>query len=292
MDNIQKHFYQLKFRIDYLSKRGMEFQDWFVRLAGFAISGFIAVKPHGSSGDYKSDGWDPATRTVFQCYAPYTMDLNTLLQKIREDFTGAKEHWNLARWVFVHNDERGLPPAAVQLLDELRTDSIAIEEWTESEIHRLLSGLSLEHHEILFGVAPSATDFHNLTLQEITEVLDALVQANPSYNNEEISPPSLEKISKNSLSDDAVALLSIGRRKEPLLDRFLQRRADVTFGERIAEGFRTRYMELKTTSASSDEILSGLQSYAGGVGASPKRQAAALAIISYFFERCDIFEDG
>ena len=33
-----------------------------------------------------------------------------------------------------------------------------------------------------------------------------------------------------------------------------------------------------------------LQHYAG-TGGEPKQQNAALAVLSYFFERCDIFED-
>ena len=33
-----------------------------------------------------------------------------------------------------------------------------------------------------------------------------------------------------------------------------------------------------------------LQQYAG-MGGEPPRQAAVLAVLSYFFERCDIFED-
>ena len=34
-----------------------------------------------------------------------------------------------------------------------------------------------------------------------------------------------------------------------------------------------------------------LQHFAGGMSGTPQHQAAVLAVMSYFFERCDIFED-
>ena len=42
---------------------------------------------------------------------------------------------------------------------------------------------------------------------------------------------------------------------------------------------------------SPDQIFTELQTFAGGMDGTPKHQAAVLAVMSYFFERCDIFED-
>ena len=39
-----------------------------------------------------------------------------------------------------------------------------------------------------------------------------------------------------------------------------------------------------------DQIFSRLQEFTGFEG-DPKRQAAAMAVMAYFFDRCDIFED-
>jgi hypothetical protein len=61
-------------------------------------------------------------------------------------------------------------------------------------------------------------------------------------------------------------------------------------GERIAEAYRRRYARLQASDRSADEIFAHLQQYAGS-GREPKQQNAALAVLSYFFERCDIFED-
>ncbi len=51
-----------------------------------------------------------------------------------------------------------------------------------------------------------------------------------------------------------------------------------------------RYAELKALDLPADKIFKHLQDYAGMNG-EPKRQGAALAVLAYFFDSCDIFED-
>ena len=111
MDVVEAAFYRLRFRLAFLEKKGTEFQDWFAKLAAHAFgSDFEAVRPYGRRGDLKCDGRRISTKTVFQCYAPYSMKEGPLNRKIEQDFDGAYEKWpDMAEWTFVHNDTRGLP---------------------------------------------------------------------------------------------------------------------------------------------------------------------------------------
>ena len=112
MDEVQTAFYRLRFREAFLEKKGSEFQDWFVKLAGYAFgSDFEAVRPYGNQGDLKCDGRRRGTGTIFQCYAPDQMNAAKFNTKIDQDFRGAHLHWgnNMTKWVLVHNDGRGLP---------------------------------------------------------------------------------------------------------------------------------------------------------------------------------------
>ena len=114
MDEAQETIYRLRFQVAFLEKKGTEFQDWFVRLAGYAFgSGFEAVRAYGKSGDFKCDGRRLSTRTIFQCYAPYQQTAAELDKKIDGDFRGAHDHWDtwMNERVLVHNDTRGLPPS-------------------------------------------------------------------------------------------------------------------------------------------------------------------------------------
>ena len=89
-DAFQRWIFGLRFRIAFLQKRGVEFQDWVARLLGFALGHeFEAVRPYGPSGDLKCDGFWVTTKTVFQCYAPDQMQDSALIKKITTDFDGA-----------------------------------------------------------------------------------------------------------------------------------------------------------------------------------------------------------
>ena len=79
----------------FLPKKGEEFQNWFANLAGYAYGeDFEKIGPHGKYGDSKCDGRRLSTGTIFQCYAPETIDLNRMAKKIKSDFTGATAHWS------------------------------------------------------------------------------------------------------------------------------------------------------------------------------------------------------
>ncbi len=295
MDEVQAAFYGLQFHIAFLEKKGAEFQDWFVKIATSAYGpDFEAVRPYGRQGDLKCDGRRISTKTIFQCYAPYQTREAQLNAKIEKDFRGAHEHWgrDMLEWVLVYNDNHGLPPSSSQLLDRLRNGypDVGIAVWFEASLRELANGLSLVHQQAIFGFAPSKTGMETLMLEDIQPVIDQLARVDPEPGQEPLMPPSLEKLQKNSLSDDAASLLRVGRRKEALVDAWFRKNPRADLGERIAEAFRHRYARLKEEDRSPDEIFAHLQEYAGS-GREPGRVAASLAVLSYFFDRCDIFED-
>lgn len=79
MDELQRHFFQLKFRIAFLESQGKAFENLFSRIMGHAFTGdFQAVRPYGNKGDLKCDGYRASDRTVFLCYAPITTKLDKL----------------------------------------------------------------------------------------------------------------------------------------------------------------------------------------------------------------------
>ena len=295
MDEVQAAFYRLMFRNAFLEKKGTEFQDWFARLAARAFgTDFEAVRPYGKRGDLKCDGRRISTRTVFQCYAPYEMQEARLNSKIERDFIGACESWRgeMAEWILVHNDDRGLPASSGQLLDRLRQShpEVTIEVWTEPALQKLADRLPLADQQPLFGFAPSKSGLETLAMVELQPVIHQLQFMDPEPGEEPLTPPSRNKLEKNRLSVDAAALLRLGRRKEALVETWFTKNRRPDLGERIAEAFRRQYAQLNDGTRSADQVFGHLQQYAG-MGGEPPRQAAVLAVLSYFFERCDIFED-
>jgi hypothetical protein len=295
LDDTQRSFYGLKFEIAFLREKGLAFQTFFARVMSHGFTGdFKPVRPYGRRGDLKCDGFRSSDGTVFQCYAPDAIQLAALLAKIDSDFYGALAHWcsRLRRWEFVHNDIRGLPGDAIQKLQDLRAahKTIEIGVFGEAEMRAVVMGLALHQLEDLFGVVPSQRTLEMLDFAALRPVLLAIQRLEPAVELT-IVAPSLAKLQNNALSDDAAALLRQGRRREKLVQDFFDSWPDPSFGEAIAEGFRGRYQSLKAMGLSPEEIFSQLQRFAGGMDGEPARQAAVLAVMSYFFERCDIFED-
>ena len=295
MDDTQRSFYGLKFENAFLRHKAKAFETFFAKIMSHGFPGdFVTVRPYGSRGDLKCDGFRSSDGTVFQCYAPDSTKLADLLSKIEEDFRGAVEHWGtkLRRWELVHNDVRGLPADAVQKLVDLAAEYPAIDVGTfaESEMRQVVMGLQIHQLEDLFGLAPSQRTLEKLDFANLRPVLLAIKGKEPDVEPSLIAP-SLLKLQNNRLSNDVAGLLRQGRRREQLVEDFFKAWPEPSFGEEIAESFRERYEALKSVGLSPDEIFGELQIFAGGMEGTPSHQGAVLAVMSYFFERCDIFED-
>lgn len=296
MDELQRSIYVDRFRLAFHTLKGNAFQDWFVRLAGYAFGAdFEEVRPYGSYGDLKCDGRRVSTGSVFQCYAPDAMKEADLIAKVNEDFHGACAHWSSAmqEWIFVHNDGRGLPPHANQHIDGLRKAHapLKLAIWSEPELLELaMSRLNLSALQALFGPAASIAIVDRLVMSDLVPIIEALQRQEPNAGEPPLTPPSAEKLEKNALSEESGLLLRIGRRKSALVDSFFRKSPRPDLGERIAEAFRMRYAELKALDLPAETTFKHLQDYAGFNG-EPKRQGAALAVLAYFFDSCDIFED-
>lgn len=295
MDDTQRYCYGILFENTFLREKGKAFESFFSRVMAHGFAGdFQPVRPYGPNGDLKCDGFRSSDGTVFQSYAPDALKLATLLTKIDEDFHGAVSHWGsrMRRWEFVHNDERGLPAAATQKLTDLRSahPMIAIAVMGEAELRNVVLGLALHQLEDLFGAVPSQRTLEQLDFASLRPVIMAIQRREPEAEPP-LTAPSAWKLQNNALSGDAAGLLRQGRRREKLVQDFFNAWPDPSFGEDVAEAFRKHYQALKAVGLGPDQIFGQLQVLAGGMRGEPSHQGAVLAVLSYFFERCDIFED-
>lgn len=295
MDRVSRLYYDKDFKIAYLEKKGVAFQDWFAELAGYALgSDFEPVKPHGNQGDRKCDGRQVSTGTIFQCYAPESPLNNRAISKIDEDFNGAKAKWTefMKVWVFVHNNQGGVPVTIIAHLDKLRNDNpdIDIDIWSRPQLYKLFMMMSNDETRLMFGDVPNQSTVNNLVIDDIVPVIDALQKQEPDHSNLFPPAPSPEKLQRNNLSQSSAGLLSLGRTKIRLVETYFKKSGSADLGERIAEAFNNRYNELKMETDDADKIFTDLHKFAGSYETS-KEQVAVLAILAYFFDNCDIFEN-
>jgi len=111
----------------------------------------------------------------------------------------------------------------------------------------------------------------------------------PSDTSIRITPP-YDKIKKNELSPVVENLVRMGLARTKLVREYIRRNLDQEFGERLKMGFVEKYNELTKEGIKGDILFDSLLEFASNRSSDFREQAAGLAVLSYFFETCDVFE--
>ena len=292
--NLQKAYYEQEFEKAFLRAKGNAFQEFFEKLMGLAYKGdFMACRPWGRQGDKKNDGFLKSERCLFQVYAPNEMKESKARKKIQEDFEGAKKHWGeyFDNWVFVHNAVDGLPPHVQKLLLDFEKNNpgITVQQWGLEELRVIFRKLNIEDLQSWFGFAPTEETAARLGFEDLRVVLEDLT-AKPSPVDQTVGDVPPGKLEANALSDSVATLLKSGMVKAKLVEDFLGKWYDASLGERIAQSFREKYASLRDN-CTPNQVFADLQAWAAGPSrGTPEHEMAVLAVMAYYFERCDIFE--
>lgn len=303
MDPYARSWYQLKFQNTFLRLKGTAFQDFFADIMSRCHpDDFIRTRPWGSIGDQKNDGYLKSEKTLFQVYAPNEMTAAAAVAKITEDFEGSLPYWEafFRKWVFVHNALDGLGPDIVRCLLELeeKNTNVTVGQMGYESLEEKVLRLEQRHLESILGYGPDARAVSCVRSADLINLLDHLSQSS-GVADVEIRPVSINKINKNSLSEESKQYLRMGQRKSNLVIGIFDSFPDPLAAERIVQGFRNKYLDLKLQNIDSNRILSALiahtggyaEHYKGGAVEAQKHEAAVSSILAYLFERCDIFED-
>jgi|WetSurSiteA1Bulk_404760.scaffolds.fasta_scaffold07473_1 hypothetical protein len=295
MDKWCRSWYEFAFEKEYHKSRGNSFQDLFCDIMERCHpQDFQRVRPWGRYGDEKNDGYMKSERMLFQIYAPNEMTQERTLSKIEADFNGALPYWKdyFDKWVFTHNSRQGLSAAVLKKLLDLQNDHPGIKclNWGYIEIINKL--LSLNENDIaqILGPCPSIQDMLDTGYPEIQIVLETIMQKEP-MQNQDLNPVSQRKLSSNALSPYVQDLINYGKIKSTYVGTFFKEYYDPEFGDKIAKAFNDKYTEFKNQQLPPDIIFAKLEEFAGGsIRQPPRNEAAILAVLTYLFEECDIFE--
>lgn len=293
MDAVSRSHYEQCFKIAFMEKKGEEFQYFFSSVMEKRYpADFARVRPWGKVGDRKNDGYLKSKRFLFQVYAPLAIVASECIAKIDEDFKEALPYWNqyFDSWIFAHNAMGGLGPDVLRKLLELDAtySDVSVKHWGFEELRREAMLLAEQELSSLFGPAPSRQGLIDLGLQDLVPVLDHIARL-PTVSEPDLRPVPADKLLRNLLSDAVAVLLRAGMSRADLVRKYFKLRPPLQ--DQVAQSFRAKYVELRGTSESPDDIFAGLQRFTGGSAVpSPSRQNAVLAALAFFFEECDIFE--
>lgn len=294
--DLQQAYYEQRFEKLFLKSKGNTFQEFFEKLMGLAYKAdFMACRPWGNRGDRKNDGFLKSERQLFQVYAPNEMKEIKAIEKITEDFEGARAYWgkHFNKWAFVHNADDGLPPHVQKvLLDfEQENQGINIEPWGFEELLIVFRKVSLEDKQSWIGFAPTAETKIRLGFSDLQPVIDNITSRASSVNVPVKDVPQ-GKIEANTLSESVATLIREGMSKSDLVRQFFDKWHDPELGEKIANSFREQYKVLREQKLTPNIIFNELQAWVGGEQrGTPEYELAVLTVLTYYFERCDIFEE-
>lgn len=104
--------------------------------------------------------------------------------------------------------------------------------------------------------------------------------------------PITDKISKNNLTNDVKFLLTGGMSKVQEVSRFIDHNLnlDPEFATKLIAGFTRQYTALKEEGITGDELFNRMYQFSYSDNQNHAIQFARLAVLSYLFERCEVFE--
>ena len=130
----------------------------------------------------------------------------------------------------------------------------------------------------------------NITYEELGVILKYIGSGEIKQFDEKLIPlHPTEKIHKNQLSNDVDRNIRMGSVHFPLVKNFINDFPDPHFSERLKGIFVEQYHRLKND-LNGDELFYALWDFACGNTSDYKYRAAGLAVLTYFFQQCDVFE--
>jgi hypothetical protein len=275
-----------------------EFETFFQDLMVARYDDFVDVRTAGNLGDMGSDGFSLYCGKLYACYGPQVFDESNVKKKFEGDLEKAKikRKGQFDKFVFVHNDLRGVHPkvSALVALAAKQNAAIKFEIFGFRKFRDEVMKLDRSQVEDLLGMELPVQDVtYRIGLEELDPLLEHLgenrVRPDSSLS---VEAPSELKLDYNNFNDDTreeiLRFLHLGT----IIDEYYASRIDVTERDEVASGFRQEYERLRQESSDPEMIVWRLEDYIlGNASVPPRQRNAAKAVITYFFQTCDIFDN-
>lgn len=291
---------------------GSAFQDFFTELMRKHNPEFRTIKPHGSHGDGGNDGFVANEGRYFQVYSPEKPQekITEAIKKAQNDFGKLLEKWEptceIRNYHFVFNDkEKGAYPAIETALATIKKDHKLDEAspFYAQHVERIFWELSDEDKFELLGLVslPDPEELEAFEFLEFTELLQHLMESPTSALLSTLGkvPDFSEKVQFNGLSDAVGRVLEHGSYQQGFIEDYFERIPNDFTRKDVRDRLRAIYLQQveEIGSKISDEVEApgDLVFFALLEQITPQDKiaigSAAISLIAYYFEKCDVFED-
>ena len=185
MNDNERYIARVLFKNKVFRSDGQAYEDLFTSVMVKSNSEFSQVKPQGSIGDHKNDGFDRTTGTYFQCYAPEDLEANEKksLSKLKTDFDGLIKNWNhevkVKKFFYVLNDKyKGCYPTVVHALNEIKQKH-GLEDckvFLNKDLETLVFQLEASEIYEILGSVPAIDIPETIQMSALSEVVDHLIK--------------------------------------------------------------------------------------------------------------------
>ena len=134
-----------------------------------------------------------------------------------------------------------------------------------------------------------------ITFEELDVVTKSIItvpiKTAPPETNFELTNPE-EKMSKNRLTDKVLFLLTMGMAKVWEVNKYVDiyGALNSSFPEKLKAGFIQEYKRLRAAGFDGDDLFDALCKFSSGNSTDTKQIAAGIAVLSYLFWKCEVFE--
>lgn len=294
------------FKLRVHQSEGQAYEDLFVQIMTYSNPNFTPIEAYGNIGDRKNDGYDKTQGTYYQIFAPQDLAKSytkrDAIIKAEKDFIGLKAFWDtkhkINNYYFVINDKyKGSLADIEEKLEEIqRIHSLSLCNcFSAKDLEDIFFNLPADQVIVIIGSIPDSSSIGQLDYRMMTDVIRHI-----SENQSSVDP--LTNYSLPTMSDKIIfnglvktrALLETGSYQTGAVEDYFSKNSGVS-----AQDIRDDINQIYLTSKEKDfpdegnkgdyifiDILNAI------TGSKPTKalQDAAIVLMAYFFESCDIFE--
>lgn len=309
MDPAKNYVAYLEIKAKILQSDGQVFENLFVSIMECYDRTFKAVKPQGKFGDLKNDGFLTSTEEYFQVYAPENIEasIRDAISKITEDSKGIVENWKKVKKIYyVVNDKyKGAYPNVHLQLESLREciksleelHKIEIELWTAKDVENLFFKLNVDDKAKIVGAAfINYFELEDLDYKLLSETIKYISSIPSVKGNEKLRAPNfIEKIKFNNLSESLSDRMNRYYLESSSIEQYFSNIGNYV-ADTLREKFNNLYEEAKDSVDLDNEVNNDLIYYYILEKAKPAFAtipviACIEALMAYYFESCDIYEE-
>jgi len=306
MDKTRRFFARIILELQLRRAQGYAFEDLFKAVMQRRYSDFRPIQPYGNLGDRKNDGYIPSSGTFFQLYAPKdpSEKLDYAATKAKDDFVGLKKYWHtkcpIQCYRFVFNDRYGgsVVPIEAALIEIAKKHSIDTRPFLCKDLEHEIFQLDLDLiQDVLGTIIPEPGVLGDADYYAVRDVVDHVLRtAAPVVPAGKLLTPEFqEKIKFNGLSERVGGLLSAAALQTDVVNDFFSNRSGThrqDLRDHLAVVYANECNAALAAGSAADLIFFAVLGAITPKSESMKAaiQNAALVVMAYYFEACDIFE--